>query len=883
MSRDRDRRAALLTLLVLTALPLAILWPALRPGAALVPFDHRVFAPDSFALDAPTLAELHATANFDITEKTLVNAPEIRFATDEVRAGRGPWWNPFARCGAPLFATTISGLASPAHLPHWLMPPEQAFVWTAWLGLVVAGALMLGLLRELRLGWPAALFGAVVFAWSGTMAARLHLFPHYGTLAWLPGSLWALERLRRPEHDGWRAAAALAGCTAMTWTAGYPPAAVASSLVTGAWLLLRVGTARAQRWRGLGRGTSGLLLGLGLAAFALAPMTAYFLATGRTDEPELMQLRLSRTLDPCEWLDLVWSAPFGTPALNRDGGIPHNKAPLLWLLHSRADAEGVEPLLKFTEHRLYLGALPILLVPWSLAHRARAVAVLVLAGTAALLAGAAGGGATFAWLSTMLPPLRFLQPMELMPPVAALLAIAAALGFDRLLGPNAARGRRATVVLALGLGVGSAALTGTLAALDEQTLQDAFFAGLHHRWPQLAAAAGDEASRAFFAPVLTPARDQLIASGTWAAVWFSVAAGCAAAAQRWPRTARSAAIAATALELLLCAAPFIPSHAAAAPPEAGAAVRTWLRDERDRHAAAGGFTVARVAAGPAPETPLALPPNLLLPERIRDLNAYTFIDGRSHQPFGQLYADSSPALLVRGRWFNAFPDDARLAHPLFDLLAVRFLLCHIGADQPPPQHAGIERCRVDAPSGASFRVYERPSAGPRAFVVPRLQRLANDDAVLAAITDDEFAPRRVALITEADAQPLGARSTGAVPSGPDGGTVEFVQDAPCHMTLAIRGSDGGYLVLADTWLPGWSAEVDGQPRPVLRVNGFLRAVPVPAGTVRVELRYAPPGGAVGGVLSVIAVVLTVWLCARRRADRQPAAPATNSAAAGTPG
>jgi uncharacterized membrane protein YfhO len=68
-------------------------------------------------------------------------------------------------------------------------------------------------------------------------------------------------------------------------------------------------------------------------------------------------------------------------------------------------------------------------------------------------------------------------------------------------------------------------------------------------------------------------------------------------------------------------------------------------------------------------------------------------------------------------------------------------------------------------------------------------------------------------------------------------------------------SDGpGYLVTRDSFASGWRATVDGRAAPVLRANGKHRAVAVPGGRHRVEMRYHPPGLALGIALTGIAAV-----------------------------
>jgi uncharacterized membrane protein YfhO len=75
-------------------------------------------------------------------------------------------------------------------------------------------------------------------------------------------------------------------------------------------------------------------------------------------------------------------------------------------------------------------------------------------------------------------------------------------------------------------------------------------------------------------------------------------------------------------------------------------------------------------------------------------------------------------------------------------------------------------------------------------------------------------------------------------------------------------------VLDDTWAPGWSVTVDGQPANALEANAVLRGVAVPAGTHAVVWRYRVPGLALGAALSALGLLSALawagWLLARRR-------------------
>jgi len=133
-------------------------------------------------------------------------------------------------------------------------------------------------------------------------------------------------------------------------------------------------------------------------------------------------------------------------------------------------------------------------------------------------------------------------------------------------------------------------------------------------------------------------------------------------------------------------------------------------------------------------------------------------------------------------------------------------------------------------------VYRNPLALPRARVVPRLTPYEGDAGFIRAVEsapDDLF--RHTALVDEKD-----LLASGLSPAGtPDeGGTATIVGETGRSLELQLDGP-GGFLVVSDTLVPGWTARVDDRPSPLLRVDLAFRAVPVPAGRHSVEMRYNP--------------------------------------------
>jgi uncharacterized membrane protein YfhO len=70
----------------------------------------------------------------------------------------------------------------------------------------------------------------------------------------------------------------------------------------------------------------------------------------------------------------------------------------------------------------------------------------------------------------------------------------------------------------------------------------------------------------------------------------------------------------------------------------------------------------------------------------------------------------------------------------------------------------------------------------------------------------------------------------------------------------------GFLLLADTYYPGWTAEVDGKPVPIYRANLAARAIQFPQGRHTVRFSYEAPEFFRGLRITLLALsTLVLWL------------------------
>jgi hypothetical protein len=151
-----------------------------------------------------------------------------------------------------------------------------------------------------------------------------------------------------------------------------------------------------------------------------------------------------------------------------------------------------------------------------------------------------------------------------------------------------------------------------------------------------------------------------------------------------------------------------------------------------------------------------------------------------------------------------------------------------------------------------LRVFRVPDPLPRARVVGGA-RIADDALGVDTLLDPGFDPAREVVLAAGEAAP----TTTEVP-----GTVRMVDERSDRVSLEADLRTPAFVVLADSFDPGWRATLDGAPVPVLRANLAFRAVRVPAGRHRIEMVYRPRALLAGLAVSAVALLAALALLVR---------------------
>jgi hypothetical protein len=271
--------------------------------------------------------------------------------------------------------------------------------------------------------------------------------------------------------------------------------------------------------------------------------------------------------------------------------------------------------------------------------------------------------------------------------------------------------------------------------------------------------------------------------------------------------------------------------------------------------------------------------------------AYGISDIRSLDPLqvGRymefLRKDMSPK--IHDRFDGSETSRDILRSPLLDLMNVKYVLASSEIPQrvsagPLSREVG-RRDRQLGSDGEKFtlvyegevKIYRNNTVLPRAFIVHQAEVISDKERIVTRLTEGDFDPRTTVLLEEPSSPP----SISQVPHEEDGSPVIFERYESDYIRLKASSVNSGWLILTDTYYPGWEVRIDGQGGQILPADYIFRAVALNQGHHVIEFKYRPASFLLGAGISIVtlAVLLVagVVLCLR---SRFPARNATNGLA-----
>jgi len=179
------------------------------------------------------------------------------------------------------------------------------------------------------------------------------------------------------------------------------------------------------------------------------------------------------------------------------------------------------------------------------------------------------------------------------------------------------------------------------------------------------------------------------------------------------------------------------------------------------------------------------------------------------------------------------------------LTGVKYLLARNSASLDPALFEEVYSNEV--------KIYRYRPACERALVVPDYRVEPDPAVVLPAVRSNTFDPRRW-LWLEEHVPPASAAPRTPLPVAGTNSSVRITADQADRVELAASLAQPGFLLLLDTYFPGWTATVNGRPAKIYRADYNFRAVQLPAGQALVCFTYRPATFRYGLILAALSLL-----------------------------
>ncbi|MEL6275511.1 MAG: YfhO family protein, partial [Bacteroidota bacterium] len=173
-----------------------------------------------------------------------------------------------------------------------------------------------------------------------------------------------------------------------------------------------------------------------------------------------------------------------------------------------------------------------------------------------------------------------------------------------------------------------------------------------------------------------------------------------------------------------------------------------------------------------------------------------------------------------------------------------------------------------------------PGALGNAWLVNNIQTANTNKAEIEAINGLD--PSNTAIVHQEFAENIAGLN-------PDGtGEVSLLSYTPNKLEYSFNSSSDQLVVFSEVWYgpnTGWKAYIDGTEAELIRANYILRALRVPAGSQKIEMRFAPQTFVLGKTVSLIsslAILLGILAYMYLWFARQPKATEVQPAAEAVP-
>ncbi len=130
-------------------------------------------------------------------------------------------------------------------------------------------------------------------------------------------------------------------------------------------------------------------------------------------------------------------------------------------------------------------------------------------------------------------------------------------------------------------------------------------------------------------------------------------------------------------------------------------------------------------------------------------------------------------------------------------------------------------------------VQQLPQPLPRAYFVTSAIFAETEAEALSILINSDFDyTQKVVIMDEVAELEAKGETRSILPAN-------IIEDTPNRVTLAVEAPSEGYVILTDTFYPGWQAFIEAQPVEIHQANLMFRAVQIKPGAQTITFQYRP--------------------------------------------
>ena len=172
------------------------------------------------------------------------------------------------------------------------------------------------------------------------------------------------------------------------------------------------------------------------------------------------------------------------------------------------------------------------------------------------------------------------------------------------------------------------------------------------------------------------------------------------------------------------------------------------------------------------------------------------------------------------------------------------------SDEQKKEYVSLYERVFTSTSGTS--IFKNRNVLPRAFLVAKVIPVKNFDAAYHILRDEkeQFDPSQEALVELKGREPF----TNLTP-----GKATLISYKNSEVVIKTQSPGQSFLILSDTYYPGWKAFIDGRETTIYKTNGIVRGTFVSPGTHLVRFVYSPLSFKIGALVSISTLIPLILL------------------------